>query len=539
MTTSSRSIENTTNDVTLSDSRREDDREAQVSSRFCHIALGAILLMALGLWLAWAPNKPLWNDEFLSLYTGAARDAASVVRIQQLYPVSLDPPGYHLITHLFIRLLGPNAFAVRLPSLLGWLTMLVCFFLFCRRLVGPEFAVFSTALTLPTAAFKYAPEARPYGLLLGLAAIGLLCWQSAVRDRSSRLAPVGLALALWIALLSHYLAILLLIPFVVAELVRMIRTRSIDWRIGAALGSTAVPIAMWLPFLPAASSYRTQYYAKANLSQLVDIYAQLMAPRVTRFHPFVAGLVVTGMALGLIVLIRKYGTRNLPTEWIVVGSLGLLPLFGIAVSFVATGGFESRYVVAAVLGIVPLCAMSVQPLLVHRRIFLVALILIILAACDVASTYASRDGWNLRSFRDARLILIPNSTEDFSRLPLVVSNLHQYLQLQYYAKLGHELLYVADANLENKWVGNDTLDRTAINLRRFAPIRVPDFCQFISSHRRFLLIDQPGSEEWLPKQLLVDGSHLEAIARLNTARVDLVTASDTAVQFACRTARSK
>ncbi|MFZ0591062.1 MAG: glycosyltransferase family 39 protein [Bryobacteraceae bacterium] len=517
----------------MSDSRRVDARDAQVSSRFSDIALAAILFVALSLWLVWAPNKALWNDEFLSLYTGAAPDAASVVHIQQHYPVSLDPPGYHVITHLCISLLGPTAFAVRLPSLLGWLTMLVCFFVFCRRLVGPEFAIFSTALTLPTAAFNYAAEARPYGLLLGLAAIALLCWQSAVRDRESRLAPVGLALALWTALLSHYLAILLLIPFAVAELVRMLRTKSIDWRIGAALGSTAVPIAMWLPFLPAASSYRTQYYSKTHLSQLVDIYAQLMAPRVARFHPFIAALVVTGMALGLIALIRKYGARNLRTEWLVVVSFALLPLFGIAVSSVATGGFESRYVVAAVLGIVPLCAMSVRPLLVHRPIFLIALLLVILAACGVASTYASRDSWRLRSLRDARLILAPNSTEDFSRLPLVVSNLHVFMQLQYYAKLDHDVVYVADPNLENKWVGNDTLDRTAINLRKFAPIHAMDFCQFISSHRRFLLTDQPGSEEWVPKQLFIDGSHVTTIGRLGTARLESVTVSDTAVHLAC------
>jgi Dolichyl-phosphate-mannose-protein mannosyltransferase len=534
---SSRSIEDTTNNFTLSDSRREDARDAQVSSRFWYISLGAILVIALGLWLVWIPNKPLWNDELLSLYTGSAPDAASVVRIQQLYPVSIDPPGYHLITHFFVSLLGPTAFAVRLPSLLGWLTMLVCFFLFCRRLAGPEFAVFSTALTLPTAAFNYAGEARPYGLLIGLASVGLLCWQSAVRDRESRLAPVGLALALWIALLSHYLAVLLLIPFAVAELVRLLRTRSIDWRIGAALGSAAVPIAMWLPFLPAASSYRTQYYAKAHLSQLVDTYARLVAPRVTRFPALVTAVVVGGMALGLIALIRKYGARNLPTEWFAVVSLALLPVFGIAVSFVATGGFENRYVLAALLGIVPLCAMPVRPLLVHRRILLIGLLLVILAACSVGSTYARRDGWRLRSILDARLTLTENSAEEFSGLPLVISNLHQYLQLQYYAKLDHDLLYVADANLENKWVGNDTLDRTAINLRRFAPIRVLDFCQFISSHRRFLLADQPGSEEWLPKQLSVDGSHLETVGHLGSAQLDLITVSETTVRRGCRSAQ--
>jgi hypothetical protein len=367
-----------------------------------------------------------------------------------------------------------------------------------------------------------------------MAALSLLCWQSAVRDRESRLAPAGLAFALWIALLLHYLAVLLLIPFAVAELVRVLRTRSIDWRIGIVLVSTAIPIASWLPFLPAASSYRTRYYAKAHVSQLVDAYAWLMAPRVARFHPFVAALIVAGMTVGLIVLIRRYGVRKLPAEWFVAVSFALIPLFGLAVASIATGGFERRYVLAAVLGIVPLCAMSVQPLFVHRRILAIALLLVILAACSVASTYASRDGWRLKGLRDARLTFTTNSAGDFSNMPLVVSNLHQYLQLQYYATLGHELFYVVDANLENKWVGNDTLDRTAVNLRRFTPIRALDFCRFISSHRRFLLLDQPNSEEWLPQQLPGNGARVQSIGALGTARLDVVDLSEATVDSVCR-----
>src|SRR3954468_16814941 len=117
-------------DVALSDSQRTYDRSVPFSPRVSHIAFAAVLVIAVCLWLVWVPNKPLWTDEFLSLYTGAAPGVESVVRIQRVSPVSLDPPVYHLITHFFISLLGPTAFAVRLPSLLGLLTMLVCLFLF-------------------------------------------------------------------------------------------------------------------------------------------------------------------------------------------------------------------------------------------------------------------------------------------------------------------------------------------------------------------------------------------------------------------------
>ena len=530
-----KSIQNQNDDVILVDSHPEYGRGVQFSPGFYRIIFGLILFTALVTWVTWVPNKPLWNDEFLSLYTAAAPDVTSVLRIQQRWPVSLDPPGYHLIAHFFIRLPGPSAVLVRLPSLLGWLTMLVCLFLFCRRLVGPEFAAFTTALTLPTAAFSYAAEARPYGLVLGMAAVALLCWQRAVHNRNSRWAPIGLALALWIALLLHYLALLLLIPFALAEFVRLVRTNSIDWRISTAIASTAIPITTWLPFLQAASEYRAHSYETVRLGQIISTYALLMAPRVRGPVEFLVEVsVIAATALGVFSLFRRYGARSLPLEWITIIGFALLPCFGVAVAFFATGGFEERYVLVALLGIAPLCSISLCGLLIHRATFLLAFGIVILAALGTASIYASHDGRRLKALRDTHIDTSPNLAQEALLLPVVVGNLDEYLKFQYYGMRNRNLLFVADVERENRWVDNDTLDRTAVNLRRFAPIQVRGFCEFISSNRRFLLADEPYSEEWLPSQLRGDGSQFQPIGSLGTARLYRVTASDTTIREACR-----
>jgi len=149
----------------------------------------AFLALTAAIAVAWSAAKLLWWDEFLVLWTDHQPGWAQVAQIQLHWPVSLDPLVYHCLANTAMRLLGPGAFAIRLPALLGFLVMQFCLYLFMRHLISQKAAVLALVFPALTAALYYAVEGRPYGLLLGLCGIAMVSWQAAVH-RETRRAPV-------------------------------------------------------------------------------------------------------------------------------------------------------------------------------------------------------------------------------------------------------------------------------------------------------------------------------------------------------------
>ena len=220
------------------------------------VPLAAWLLLALtaALALLWSQQKLLDQDEFLSFYTDSVPTLSAVLGVQLHSPISLDPPTYHLLSHLAMNAFGSTPEALRLPSLLGFLLMELALYLLVRKLASQRAALLATALPLATASFRYAVEGRPYGLLLGLYALALLCWYTAARHRdnttpNSRLLPlIGLTLAIIAAITSHYFGILILLPVCCGELARTVERRHLDSPMLAAIAAGCAGILLILPF---------------------------------------------------------------------------------------------------------------------------------------------------------------------------------------------------------------------------------------------------------------------------------------------------
>lgn len=98
--------------------------------------LSGIVFLALTaiLSLLWSRSSLLAWDEYLSLWTDRLPSLAQIVHVQRNYPISLDPLFYHMVAHAAIRVFGAGPFAMRLPSLIGFLMMQVCLFFFVRRI---------------------------------------------------------------------------------------------------------------------------------------------------------------------------------------------------------------------------------------------------------------------------------------------------------------------------------------------------------------------------------------------------------------------
>ena len=83
----------------------------------------AFVAFTVAVALTWSSYKLLWWDEFLAFWTDSHAGPIRLVELQRTWPVSLDPLLYHWMASLAMRLLGASAFALRLPSLFGFVRL--------------------------------------------------------------------------------------------------------------------------------------------------------------------------------------------------------------------------------------------------------------------------------------------------------------------------------------------------------------------------------------------------------------------------------
>ena len=160
-----------------------------------------------------------------------------------------QPPLFYLIEAHFGSLVRNPEIAFRIPSIFGFVCVLVFLFAFIRKRTSGGYALLCSALLLLTILFDtYAIEARPYSLEVACFALALLCYQHAPGARWMILMAVALALAENL----HYYAIFALVPFGAAEIAYFWKTRR--FRVGR-LAGFSLRIAAAAVVVPAASRF--------------------------------------------------------------------------------------------------------------------------------------------------------------------------------------------------------------------------------------------------------------------------------------------
>lgn len=144
-----------------------------------------------------AVTKPFWHDE---IYTILFADLPSIAVMWRAAHDGIDlaPPLNAIVTH-GIHLLsgGPGPLVTRLPALVGYVAMSLVVFDLVRRRSHVIAAVSALMVPCLSDAFRYATEARGYGLMLGLFALALWLWSEAARgrNRARNLSLLAVALA--------------------------------------------------------------------------------------------------------------------------------------------------------------------------------------------------------------------------------------------------------------------------------------------------------------------------------------------------------
>jgi 4-amino-4-deoxy-L-arabinose transferase-like glycosyltransferase len=494
---------------------RQTDAAPKESTR-SNLLVAFFLLLTVALSLIWSHARLMSKDEFLSFYSDGVATFKQVFLVQLHHPISLDPPTYHLLSHLSMDLIGRNAIALRLPALAGFLLFQLCLFFFVRRLAGDRAAVIAIAVPLLTASFRYSLEGRPYGLLLGLYALSLLCWQTATLDdgvRRSRLLPlVGLTLSIALALTSHYFGVLILIPVSLGELARILSRKRLDFGVLTALVLGLASVVLILPFQKALMVYRQHYYiAGVNLHDISQGYRELFLRYTTWPIPLqkLAAAIMVVLALTLAVAGYKRFKRRAATEhaytWVALCAMALLPFFGYLFGRFVTHTMEVRYVIAALIAFAATFGIVLERRLRSNTFYYAALALIVISALivNIRNIQQERRASNeiLASFQ-----LSPEASAALHQNPhelIYLQSLNDFYLNTYYdpdPTLRPRFSLIYGQNEEIHWLAHDTEYVTASNMRSFAPLSLTAYADFRKQPNPLLLLNHT-SWEWIDKQL--------------------------------------
>jgi Dolichyl-phosphate-mannose-protein mannosyltransferase len=478
-----------------------------------------------------ASQKLLWNDELFTFYI------ARVPNIHDIWSLLLTggeqiPPVFHIITRISLLLFGVNELTIRLPEVVGFWVMSLCLFRFVSNRCSSLHGFAAMLFPLVTAAYNYAYEARPYGIVLGFGGLSLVCWQSVGDGHHRTLSLTGLALSLAAAVSSHYYAVLLFFPLAVGEVTRSLSRRRLDPPVWVAFGFAMTPLLLFLPLIQAAKTYSAHFSGQPHWGEILDCYYWLLTPALL---PLV----------GLLILSAVYSTthavspnsqneepRSAPAFYEVTAALGFtaIPVVAVILAMLVTGAFTVRYVLPSVIGFSILFAFAAYRLLDGRAIIGASLVVLL------CSAFVMGEVRNFRRLVEASLDQAKTyeflRSDSESKLPIVASDLHAFMQLAHYAPrdVASRLVYLANAQASLRYLGHSSVDQGILDLKPWFRLNVEEYAPYVASQQRFLVyvrgryLNKPNANiNWLVSDLTTDSRRIELRSRYKDDLLFLVS----------------
>jgi len=465
-----------------------DARAAEVIARFLdrhRVAVFALFTVRFfGPAAIRAETKPFWHDEIYTvLLAGLPSIANQWAAVRD--GADLAPPLNAVIARGVKLVIGVGPVVTRIPAMIGFWAMTLIVFVMVRRRANASLALVAACLPLFTAAYRYAYEARPYGLMMGLAALAWWGWAEAAsgRRRARCLSILGISLAagLW----NHYYAVLVYAPIMVGEAVRSIRSRRLDPGVGLAVVGSALLAVPMLPLIRLSLAQAPSFWARPTAADIPATYGFLFdALTSVEFRWTIAVIVVLVVVGTLQRAPRPAVEPRLPDHEIAAGvTCLLLPALGVLLGVYVTGAFVPRYALPAVAGLSMAIPLAIAGVSWRARASELVLLAVVIGA------YLS----TLPPLRSVRPFENPVAARPLLAGalgmpgPTVASGQLWYLQLWYYAplELKSKLIYLADPESELHYRGFDVFDRGYQALSRCTAVTVEPFASFTQGHRRF------------------------------------------------------
>jgi len=457
-----------------------------VCERHRILLLGGFSIVYFAATSVLAMRKPMWNDELFTYFIAQA-PTLSGIWDALLTGADQSPFPFYVLTRWSMALFGVNEWALRLPEMVGVWVAAVCLFFLVKSRSSTLYGLMAMMCLLVTNAHFYSYEARPYGLVLGFAAIAWVCWVAAAEGKGRPWSLLGLWGGLSAAVGSHYYAVFVFVPLGVAECVRLYRNRRPDWFLWAAIVGGLLPLGFLWPLIQQASGYSRGFWATPSWKGVPDTYSTLLMPA-----PLLFMLLL--ISAGVIAYLRQGRSARtsgsaLPAipdhEWGAALAFAALPVIGVAVTLCTTGAFTPRYVLPTVLGISALVALTLFQLCNGRA--LLGVVGGVLAAMGFVMLTVRALPYTTASAIDPVADFLTVSATD--ELPIVISDPHNFMMLAHYAPIGlsSRLVYLADPDASLRHMGHDTMDRGMMDLNPWFRMNVKDARAFQQSRDRFLL----------------------------------------------------
>ena len=452
--------------------------------------------------------RRFWYDELFTFYMCRLPNMSAVWSALK-DGADLNPPLFYVVTRACQAAFGSSELATRLPAILGFLVMSLCVFHFVSGFGSRLAGLAAMSFTVITGSYYYASEARAYGLVLGFSGLAVILWQSAARHERRGIALPGLAAALAGALLCHCYAVLAMVPFALAEVVRLVSRRKFDWPM---LVWLAVPCPAVLLYLPMFAATRGPLFDnpvyRPEWGSIPACYAIHFG---AALWPVLAGLVILALARSNPETSSEdqRGSAIPAHEMALAVGFALVPVFGVLLAMGVTGVFMDRYGVTALIGFSILIGALVARRARQSRSAAAAVLFIFIGTFALNSA-AWITGLVMKP-RSAKTIPKPQFVlSELSRdVPVVITNGLLFLEFDHYESkaVTDRLYFLTDAANAVRYTGTDAFDRGFYILRRWFPIRahLEDYRQFLSTHSHFLVLaEYDFPMDWVMRKMLDD-----------------------------------
>lgn len=302
-----------------------------------------------------ASEKYWWYDEIFTIYACRLPNFGALWNAL-VHGFDFNPPLFYILTSASQSIFGEGLISSRLPQILAfWILCLSLFhFVHCRS--GALAGLIAMTLPMLTTAYFYAYEARPHGIILGFAALALVCWQMSIDQPGRRVWLVGLSCSLLGAFLLHVYALLVLVPFALAELFSTVRCKRLNWPMVVALAApTVIAVSTYIPLVLAyrslAGGTDFEVGGRAGWGHVANFYVFLLAPCILVIVFGLALLVTNGARSLGSVAPRVRATEYGQPELIVALSFLALPAFGVVYAKLAHGPVFVRYFLPTLIGV--------------------------------------------------------------------------------------------------------------------------------------------------------------------------------------------
>ncbi len=473
-------------------------------------ALAGLVIYATARNICHALVRPLWYDEICTLLI-ARQKHLSVLWQAVAHGADSHPFVFYLLERAAAAFIRNENLAYRGVSILGFAVTLLCLFVAVRTRKGAAIALVCAVVPLATILFDtLAVEARGYSLLVACIAFAFVCYQRVPARRWMIL--FGLSLVL--AESFHYYAVFAFLPFFLAEAAHYGLTRQLRRGVWIALFTGFVPLALFWPVLSAMQDYYgPHYWAKFTLPAALGSYSWYFLTPEEKPGMYLAATAGVVVLFTMLAAVRKTsrGERPagapVPELVLVLGLLGL-PLVGFAVAALAHSGMTAKYMVPSVLGF-PLALGFALPRLQRWGFLLPSLSAALLLYVIVPKERQFWSPYNGRFISPAGFVEVVVTSGGHADLPVVVSDAHDFLQLQHYCDPAWRKRFVSvlDPTQAVVYAGNDTADKELAILRRYTTLPIYDFQPFLAEHPAFLVYSGGGGlgGDWWPRGLQKTG----------------------------------